>query len=119
MKLRRGSFGTNKSLLVLVVVAQLGLSACQSHTPGALTVTPLPEPAKQTTTAAPTTTTPTTTVPLVTWTQPVEHLFFHTLVIKPELAFNDPKQGKGFRDYFVTVGEFKQIMEQMYANGWT
>jgi hypothetical protein len=49
----------------------------------------------------------------------VEHLFFHTLVIHPDLAFRDRRQGQGFRDYFVTVGEFRRILEQLYRNGWT
>ncbi len=53
------------------------------------------------------------------WTGPVEHLFFHTLVIHPDLAFRDRTQGQGFRDYFVTVTEFRRILDQLYANGWT
>ena len=58
-------------------------------------------------------------VPLVAWTGPIEHLFFHTLVIRPELAFLHDQLGRGFRDYFVTVGEFRAILDQLYANGWT
>ena len=65
----------------------------------------------------------TTTVPpaplLVPWAGPVEHLFFHTLVVRPELAFQRDALGRGFRDYFVTVGEFRAILDQLYANGWT
>jgi hypothetical protein len=72
-----------------------------------------------TTTTTTTVVSTTTTVPLVGWAGPVEHLFFHTLVIRPELAFTADHTGKGFLDYFVTVGEFKAILEQLYANGWT
>src|SRR5579883_456773 len=72
-----------------------------------------------TTTSSSTTSTTSTTVPLVPWTGPVEHIFFHTLVIDPELAFTHDKLGQGFADYFVTVGEFQAILEQLYANGWT
>ncbi|MDQ1433187.1 MAG: hypothetical protein QOF59_3 [Actinomycetota bacterium] len=64
----------------------------------------------------------TTSVPasrLVAWKGPVEHLFFHTLVIHPELAFTSAPIGQGFRDWFVTVGEFRAILHQLYANGWT
>ncbi len=70
---------------------------------------------------APTSVSPTTvkTVPLVAWTGPVEHLFFHTLVIQPQLAFVNDHIGQGFRDYFVTVGEFRSILDQLFANGWT
>jgi hypothetical protein len=56
---------------------------------------------------------------LVAWKGPVEHLFFHTLVIHPELAFTREPIGQGFRDWFVTVGEFRAILDQLDANGWT
>jgi hypothetical protein len=57
--------------------------------------------------------------PTVAWRGPVEHIFFHTLVVKPRLAFAGDRLGQGFRDYFVTVGEFKAILAQLYDNGWT
>ncbi len=57
--------------------------------------------------------------PMVLWNGPVEHLFFHTLVIHPKLAFTTESIGQGFRDWFVTVGEFRKILDQLYANGWT
>jgi hypothetical protein len=58
-------------------------------------------------------------IDLVPWTGPVEHLFFHTLVIHPELAFRPDQEGRGFEDYFVTVGEFRSMLAQLDANGWT
>ena len=57
--------------------------------------------------------------PLVLWHGPVEHLFFHTLVIHPKLAFTSEPIGQGFREWFVTVDEFRKILDQLYANGWT
>ena len=74
-----------------------------------------------TSTTVPITSIPTTTapVPLVAWVGPVEHLFFHTLVIRPDLAFQRDALGRGFRDYFVTVGEFRAILVQLDLNGWT
>jgi hypothetical protein len=65
------------------------------------------------------TTTTTPPPPLVPWHGPVEHIFFHTLVIHPKLAFTDDTIGQGFREWFVTVGEFRKILRQLYANGWT
>ncbi len=56
---------------------------------------------------------------LVVWHGPVEHLFFHTLVIVPRLAFAHDRPGQGFRDYFVTVGEFRAILAQLYRHRWT
>lgn len=72
--------------------------------------------APTTTTIPPTTT---TTQVLVPWTGPVEHLFFHTLVIRPDLAFQGNPNARGFRDYFVTVDEMRRILDQLDANGWT
>ena len=57
--------------------------------------------------------------PLVHWSGPVEHLFFHTLVVHPELAFTTDRLAQGFRDYFVTAGEFRAILNQLYDNGWS
>jgi peptidoglycan/xylan/chitin deacetylase (PgdA/CDA1 family) len=56
---------------------------------------------------------------LVRWRGVVEHLFFHTLVIHPRLAFRHDTLGQGFRDYFVTVHEFRAILAQLYAHRWT
>ena len=58
-------------------------------------------------------------VRLVRWRGPVEHLFFHTLVIRPRLAFRGDPFGRSLRDYFVTVREFRSILRRLYANGWT
>ncbi|MEY2514580.1 MAG: hypothetical protein QOJ89_1938 [bacterium] len=58
-------------------------------------------------------------IQLVRWRGPVEHLFFHTLVIDPQQAFRHDALGRGLRDYFVTVGEFRSIIRRLYANRWT
>jgi hypothetical protein len=70
-------------------------------------------------TAATTTSTTAPTPHLVLWHGPVEHLFFHTLVIHPKSAFTSEPIGQGFREWFVTVGEFRKILDQLDANGWT
>ena len=57
--------------------------------------------------------------PLVPWSGPIEHLFFHTLVIDASLAFAHDRLGQGFRDYFVTVSEFRSILGELDAKGWT
>ena len=56
---------------------------------------------------------------LVRWRGPIEHIFFHTLVIAPRQAFAGDQLGQGFRDYFVTVGEFRAILAQLYRRRWT
>jgi len=69
--------------------------------------------------ASPPATTTVAPVPTVRWRGPVENLFFHPLVIAPRLAFTDDKLGRGFADYFVTVHEFKAILDGLWRNGWT
>ncbi len=48
----------------------------------------------------------------------VEHLFFHPVIAYPELAFDGDAQEKGLDDYMVTVGEFKKILESVYAHDY-
>ena len=106
-----------------VLCASLVAGACTasgSATPGARSTTTTSTTVAAAATSMPIV--PATTAPkpaLVAWDGPVEHLFFHTLVIRPELAFRHDQLGRGFRDYFVTVGEFRAILDQLYANGWT
>ena len=111
---------TARSTLVLVALALALLAGACSSGGGSTTADPsrATEPTDAPTTAAPSTTTTAAPV-LVPWTGPVEHLFFHTLVMRPDLAFVHGQAGDGFRDYFVTVGEFRAILDQLYANGWT
>ncbi len=56
-------------------------------------------------------------VPLVVWDGPVEHLFFHTLLVEAAVAFSNPQIGHGFLDWFVTVREFRAILDQLYEHG--
>jgi hypothetical protein len=113
--MRRGGVRVAGLIVALVVT----VSGCASSGAGgqhASAATPIPTTTTTTTAAA---TTTTTAQPLVPWTGPVEHLFFHTLVIRPELAFTGDQLAQGFRNYFVTVGEFRSILTQLDANGWT
>ncbi|WP_233556086.1 polysaccharide deacetylase family protein [Galactobacter caseinivorans] len=48
----------------------------------------------------------------------VPHLFFHSLVVNPKVAFKDPESGRGYLDYMVTVGEFKKVLQQVYDNDY-
>lgn len=55
---------------------------------------------------------------LVPYTGPVEHIFFHPLIAYPELAFDGDYISDGFDKYFVTVPEFKRVIEQLYAKNY-
>lgn len=57
-------------------------------------------------------------VDAVEWTGDVPHLFIHSLVIYPELAFDGDYQETGYQDYMITRVEFDRILEQMHAAGW-
>lgn len=52
---------------------------------------------------------------LVEYNGVVEHIFFHPLIVYPELAFDNDYQAKGFDDYFVTVKEFNRILDNLYS----
>ena len=56
---------------------------------------------------------------MMAWHGPVEELFVHPLVINPKLAFINDQLGIGFQDNFVTALEFKRILDQLWAKGWT
>ncbi|WP_111766381.1 polysaccharide deacetylase [Nakamurella deserti] len=48
----------------------------------------------------------------------VPHIFFHSLVVDPERAFNDAESGPGYLDYMATQSEFAKILDQLYAKGY-
>ncbi|WP_246043562.1 polysaccharide deacetylase family protein [Rarobacter incanus] len=48
----------------------------------------------------------------------VSHLFFHSLIVNPRVAFNDPQSGNGYLDYMITIDEFRRILDQVYQKGY-
>ncbi|HVS68165.1 MAG TPA: polysaccharide deacetylase family protein [Mycobacteriales bacterium] len=56
---------------------------------------------------------------LVRWRGPVMNIFFHPLVLQPQLAFTSDSLGIGFQEYFVTAYEFEGILNGLYRHGWT
>lgn len=112
--------GTPDRLIVMLgVFSVLGLSACGGRHPAS--VVPAALPLGVVSLSVPQRVGPAASRParrLVRWRGPVEHLFFHTLVLHPRLAFRGP-QGRGFRDYFVTVDEFRRILGELYRRRWT
>lgn len=55
---------------------------------------------------------------LVPYDGPVEHIFFHPLIPYPERAFDGDSLSQGYDDWFVTVPEFKEILEALYRNDY-
>ena len=54
----------------------------------------------------------------VIYTGPVQHIFFHPLIAYPERAFDGDLEEKGYNDWFVTVPEFRKILESLYQKNF-
>ena len=57
---------------------------------------------------------------MVAWKDPaqVPNLSFHLLIADPERAFADADYGNAYRNNFITVTEFSNILQQLYDNGY-
>lgn len=55
---------------------------------------------------------------LVAYEGPVEHIFFHPLIVYPELAFDGDGMEAGYDDWFATAREFRLILEALYQRGY-
>src|SRR3954469_24272638 len=101
---------------VPVVLGVMLLSGCMDLHPARVGVVTAVRPATPVATHRPQ---PRPTPVLVRWRGPVEQLFVHPLVLRPQLAFTDDALGHGFADYFVTAPEFRAMLDQLWRNGWT
>jgi len=61
---------------------------------------------------------PTPELKLVPYDGVVEHIFFHEVIVWPELAFDGGSGQKGYDDYMVTAYEYKKILESLYKNNY-
>lgn len=48
----------------------------------------------------------------------VEHIFFHPLVVYPEIGFPKSRKGGYICDWFVTLKEFNNIIDELYQRGY-
>ncbi|MGE5544838.1 MAG: hypothetical protein ACM3UW_07705 [Bacillota bacterium] len=55
---------------------------------------------------------------LVLYNGPVEHIFFHPLIVYPDKAFDDDKTAQGLNEYMVTVREFNRILDSLYEQDY-
>lgn len=53
---------------------------------------------------------------LVTYDGPVYHVFFHSLIVYPELAYDGDYEDKGYYQYMTTVLEFQRMLKAFYSN---
>ncbi|WP_279402878.1 hypothetical protein [Arthrobacter sp. JCM 19049] len=56
----------------------------------------------------------------VAWEKPnqIPHLFFHSLVIDTDRAFDGDGEAQGYKDYMVTQDEFSKILDQLYERDY-
>lgn len=56
---------------------------------------------------------------LVKYEGPIEHIFFHSLIVYPELAFDDyGHPAEGYNMWMTTVDEFKAMLPYLYEDGF-
>lgn len=57
---------------------------------------------------------------LVTYSSPetITHVFFHSLIVDPERAFDKDSDQNGYNMYMTTLDEFNAILEAMYQKGY-
>lgn len=57
---------------------------------------------------------------LVTYSSPetVTHIFFHSLIVDTNRAFDGDEDQNGYNMYMTTVAEFNAILEEMYQRGY-
>lgn len=48
----------------------------------------------------------------------ITHIFFHSLIVDPERAFDGDDEENGYNLYMVTVSEFRAILQSMYDKGY-
>lgn len=52
------------------------------------------------------------------YTGSVPHIFFHSLIVDTERAFDGDAMEEGYNDWMTTVGEFQAMLESMYEKGY-
>ncbi|NLW44071.1 MAG: hypothetical protein GXY92_02665 [Syntrophomonadaceae bacterium] len=55
---------------------------------------------------------------LVLYDGPVQHIFFHPLIVYPEQAFDNDRMSKGLNEFMITVREFNLILESLYERDY-
>jgi hypothetical protein len=57
---------------------------------------------------------------LVTYTDMsnITHIFFHSLIVDPQRAFDNDADHNGYNLYMTTITEFKAILQSMYDKGY-
>ena len=54
----------------------------------------------------------------VLYTGKIYHIFFHSLIVYPKLAFDGTKMSHGYEDWMITRDEFQKILPELYKNNF-
>lgn len=54
----------------------------------------------------------------VLYTDKIYHIFFHSLVLDPQLAFHGDGNTQGYQDYMITRNEFLKILPSLYSKNF-
>lgn len=54
----------------------------------------------------------------VLYTGQIYHIFFHSLIIYPKLAFTNTRSSTIYKDYMITRDEFQKILPELYARNF-
>jgi hypothetical protein len=49
---------------------------------------------------------------------PIYHIFFHSLIVYPELCFTGDSMSDGYNKWMTTVSEFKAMLDELYDRGY-
>ncbi len=52
----------------------------------------------------------------ILYEEPVRHIFFHSLIVDPDLAFDGDDMSNGYNYWMTTVDEFKSMLVELYEN---
>jgi hypothetical protein len=55
---------------------------------------------------------------LVEYKGAIRHIFFHPLILYPEMAFDGDSISQGYNEWFVTVREFEKILDSLYLKDY-
>lgn len=54
----------------------------------------------------------------VAYEGPVAHIFFHSLIVYPRLAFTGDRQSRQFAEFMITRDQFLRILDRLHANDY-
>ncbi len=55
---------------------------------------------------------------LVLYEGPIHHIFFHSLIVHPEMAFDGDYTAEGYNYWMVTNDEFKKMLDALYQRNY-